>query len=124
MAFVLLFASIFCAICGQLLMKITVIKLDGLDFASGSFAKHFMKLLASPYIYIAMCFYFMSMVIYLIAISHLDLSMAYPMVSISYAIILLCSRLFFGEKVSALRWVGVAIIIAGVFLVSQSGGPH
>lgn len=121
MAFAFLFGSILCAVCGQMLMKVTVMKLHGLDFASGAFFQHITKLLTSPYFFAAMTVYFSSMIFYLMAISRLDLSMAYPMVSINYAIVLFVSKLFFGEKVSALRWFGVAVIIGGVFLVSQSG---
>jgi multidrug transporter EmrE-like cation transporter len=120
MPFVFLFASIFCAVLGQLLLKATVMKLDGVDFASGSFLPHLIKLLTSPLFYLAMCVYFSSMILYLIALSKLELSLAYPMVAVNYAIILVCGKLFFNEKVTALRWIGVAFIIAGVVLVSRS----
>ena len=62
-----------------------------------------------------------TMLFYLVAISKLDLSMAYPMVSLNYAIILFISRIFFKENVTPLRWLGVVFIIFGVFLISRSG---
>lgn len=121
MAFVFLFASIFCAVCGQLLLKTTVTRLQGVDFASTQAVAHFKKLLFSPLFYIALCVYFSSMLFYLVAISKLDLSMAFPMVSLNYAIILFCSRIFFKENVTPFRWLGVVFIIFGVFLISRSG---
>jgi len=119
--FVFLFASIVCAVTGQLLLKTTVMKLEGVDFASGNFGAHLKKLLLSPTFYLAMIVYFSSMILYLMAISAIEISMAYPMVAVNYAIILVCSRVFFRENVTPMRWLGVGLIIAGVVLVSRSG---
>lgn len=118
--FIFLFASIFCAVTGQLLLKKTVVKLDGVDFASGAAGKHLIKLLTSPLFILALGVYFASMMLYLVALSAIDISMAYPMVAVNYAIILIASKFMFNEKVTPLRWTGVAIIVAGVILVSRS----
>jgi multidrug transporter EmrE-like cation transporter len=120
MAFVFLFASIFCAVCGQLLLKATVTRLDGVDITSAQFGPQLKKLIFTPLFYIALSFYFSSMLLYLTAISKLDISMAYPMVGLNYAIILITSKLFFKENVTPLRWFGVAFIILGVILISRS----
>lgn len=119
--FIFLFASIFCAVTGQLLLKKTVMSLDGVDFSTGDAGRHFIKLITSPLFILALGIYFGSMMLYLVAISSIDISMAYPMVAVNYAIILVCSKFFFGEKVTPLRWVGVLVIIFGVILVSRSG---
>jgi len=120
MAFIILLASIFFAVCGQVLLKATVTRVQGVDFASASMFSHMGKLLRSPIFYLAMSVYFFSMVLYLTAISKLDISLAYPMVSLNYAIILVYSKIFFKENVTPLRWLGVGIIIFGVFLISRS----
>ena len=120
MEFLFLFVSIFCAVTGQLLLKTTVMRLDGVDLASAQLASHLIRLLRTPLFYAAMFVYFCSMLSYLAAISKLDLSFAYPMVSVNYALILICSKVFFGEEIKPLRWAGVAFIILGVFLISRS----
>jgi undecaprenyl phosphate-alpha-L-ara4N flippase subunit ArnE len=48
-----------------------------------------------------------------------DFSLAYPMVSISYIFGLLAAYFIFHEAVVWTRWLGVAVIIAGVILVAQ-----
>jgi len=121
MPFVYLFASIFCAVTGQLLLKTTVLRLDGVDFMKGPFAATFVKLITSPLFLFAMFIYATSMILYLMAISTIDISMGFPMVSLNYAIILVCSKMFFKENVTPLRWMGVLLIITGVVLVSRSG---
>jgi len=120
MAIVILLASIFCAVCGQILLKATVTRLEGVDFASSKMASHLWKLLRAPIFYIALFVYFFSMILYLAAISKLDISLAFPMVSLNYAIILIYSKIFFKENVTPLRWIGVAVIILGVCLISRS----
>jgi len=58
---------------------------------------------------------------WLVAISRVELSYAYPMISISYVLVVFLSWLIFKEEVGPVRWLGVAIIIFGVYLISRSG---
>jgi multidrug transporter EmrE-like cation transporter len=57
---------------------------------------------------------------WLAAISRVDLSWAYPLLAIGYVLILLFSAILLREHVSLIRWVGAALIIAGVVLISRS----
>lgn len=47
----------------------------------------------------------------------LDLSLAYPTVSVGYVLVIILSRVLFKESVSFTRWGAVAIICMGVILV-------
>ena len=49
-----------------------------------------------------------------------DFSIAYPLVSISYVFVLFSSVFVFNENVPVLRWIGVAIIIIGIILITKS----
>ena len=46
-------------------------------------------------------------------------SKAYPRVSISYVFGMIAARVFFHEQVNALKWIGVACIITGCFLIAK-----
>ncbi len=46
-------------------------------------------------------------------------SMAYPMVSMSYVFGMFAAILFFHEEVSAVRWIGVALIVVGCILIAK-----
>lgn len=50
---------------------------------------------------------------------HFDFSMAYPMISISYVFGMLAAIYIFHEAIPFTRWIGVALIIAGVILVAK-----
>jgi drug/metabolite transporter (DMT)-like permease len=54
-------------------------------------------------------------------LSWADLSYALPVTAIGYALNALAGSWFFGETISATRWLGVAAIVAGVFLVGRTG---
>lgn len=58
---------------------------------------------------------------WLIVLSRVSLSFAYPFASLTYALILLFDRFVLDEGVPPLRWAGVALIIAGIILVSRTG---
>ena len=52
-------------------------------------------------------------------IKHFPLSMAYPMVSLSYVFGLVAAVLIFHEQVTAVKWAGAALIMLGCILVSK-----
>jgi drug/metabolite transporter (DMT)-like permease len=54
-------------------------------------------------------------------LSRASLSFAYPIVSITYVLILLFDRFVLNESVSPLRWAGVLCIVAGIVLISRTG---
>lgn len=47
------------------------------------------------------------------------LSMAYPMVSLSYVFGLLAAIIFFHEHVDLTKWIGVALIVGGCCLIAK-----
>jgi multidrug transporter EmrE-like cation transporter len=57
-------------------------------------------------------------VIWTIALTKLPLSIAFPAGSLGFVFVALLSRAFLGERVGRLRWMGIALILAGVTLVS------
>ena len=64
--------------------------------------------------------YVISVVVWIIALSRVDVSIAYPMLSIGYLINAIGAWYFLGEVMSISRLVGVGIIIVGVVLLTRS----
>lgn len=60
-----------------------------------------------------------SSVLWMYIVRHWPLSVAYPMISLSYVFGLLSAIVFFHEQVSAAKWLGVALIVAGCALVAK-----
>ena len=57
--------------------------------------------------------------LWMLIIKNYPLSQAYPLVSLSYAIGILAAMVFFHETVTVTKWVGVALIIAGCWLMAE-----
>jgi len=57
--------------------------------------------------------------IWLFVLKRFDFSVAYPLISISYIFGLLAARFVFHETIPFTRWIGVLVIMLGVFLVVQ-----
>lgn len=67
----------------------------------------------------------LNLLAYLYSLQRLDISLAYPiMVSCGYAIIVVVAR-FMGERLAAAQWVGIGLMLVGVWLVGTSvrAGP-
>lgn len=59
-------------------------------------------------------------VLFLTLLSKLDLSYVLPVTSLGYIVTALLGAALLGEEVSALRWLGIAAIAVGVYLVTRS----
>lgn len=59
-------------------------------------------------------------VLWLLALSGLNISYAFPLLSASYILVALLARLFLKENVSAMRWVSISVICLGVILIAWS----
>ena len=78
------------------------------------------RILSHPRILIGFVSIGIGAVFWLAALARVDLSWAYPLLSLGYILVLVLSALFLGENVSSVRWVGVIVIVVGVILVSRS----
>lgn len=61
-----------------------------------------------------------ALVLWLAGLQKLDLSYAYPLVSLGYVLVTLLSAILFGERVDANRWISVGVICVGVALIAGS----
>lgn len=59
--------------------------------------------------------------LYLTALSWADLSYAMPITALSYIFAAIIAKVFLGEQVSWQRWVGTALIVAGIAMVVLEG---
>jgi multidrug transporter EmrE-like cation transporter len=64
--------------------------------------------------------YVVSVVVWIVALSRVDVTIAYPMLSIGYIINAVGAWYFLGEVVSAQRLLAIGVIIVGVVLLTRS----
>jgi len=73
-----------------------------------------------PYIIGGLACYVLSVGIWIVALSRVDVSIAYPMLSIGYVVNAFAAWWLFGEMLTPTRLIGIAIILVGVFVLARS----
>ena len=79
-----------------------------------------LRLAFEPHILGGLACYVISVVVWVIALSRVPVSIAYPMLSIGYVVNAVAAWYLLGETLTPMRLTGIGIIIAGVFLVARS----
>jgi len=79
-----------------------------------------LRLAIEPHILAGLACYVVSVVVWVVALSKVPVSMAYPMLSIGYVVNAIAAYYLLGETVSPMRLAGIGVIIVGVFIVARS----
>lgn len=117
----LIFLSVAVGVTGQLSLKVGMDRVGPIDGTSVAHpVETLSNVIRSPMVWVGLALYGLGAVAWLIVLSRLDLSFAYPFVALSYAITPILAWRLLDESVSALRWLGIAVIILGVVIVSRS----
>jgi len=83
--------------------------------------RFFLKAFSNPYVLGAIAAVIIGSLAWFAAVSRADaLSRIYPIMALSYVLVVLFSIFIFKENITFLRWVGVACICLGVFFVAKS----
>ncbi|MGI5076288.1 SMR family transporter [Treponema maltophilum] len=77
-------------------------------------------LLTNIWLWIAMLCYAVSVLLWMSILSKVQVSFAYPFLSVGYIISAVIGYFFFNESLSLIRIVGLAVICIGVILISRS----
>jgi multidrug transporter EmrE-like cation transporter len=106
--------SICAGVSGQLVLKRGMSILGAQSLSASSVVDVLQRMAFSPWVIGGLLIYVAGTFFWLMVLSRVDLSYAYPMTSMSYILIVLSSWHFLGESISPLRIVGVLTIIVGV----------
>jgi len=71
-----------------------------------------------PMFWFAMFSLGFALLAWLVVLSQLEVSKAYPLLSLNYALVLIASRVVFHEAVPPLRWLGVLVICSGIAVIA------
>ena len=104
----------------QLLLKAGTNSVGMFEFSRDNLLPVGLKLATEPHIAGGLGCYVVSVVVWILALSRVEVSIAYPMLSIGYVVNALAAWYLFGEAVTATRLIGIGVIIIGVYLVARS----
>jgi drug/metabolite transporter (DMT)-like permease len=80
----------------------------------------FLKVFTNFYFILGIVITVLAALVWILVVSKMQISYLYPFIALSYVLVALFSMIFFKEDVTALRWIGIVVICAGVFLVARS----
>lgn len=85
--------------------------------SSKEFCFNIKKLLKNHNLFYGILFYAFATIVFIPALKGGELSVLYPLVSVSYICVSLYSVKFLKEKMNLYKWSGIAIIILGVIFI-------
>jgi drug/metabolite transporter (DMT)-like permease len=107
---------------GQIILKQSLMAIGRLSLAPGTLVETVLRLALNPTVVLGLAITVCGTFFWLIALSRVDLSYAYPFASLNYLMVLASSWLIFGEHLSPLRLAGVVAICLGVWAISRTPG--
>jgi drug/metabolite transporter (DMT)-like permease len=101
-------------------MKTGMNQIGGVEISGHSLIISGFRAATNVFIILGLTSMVVSMITYLIALSHFDVSFAFPFTSIAYLIILFYGYYVLGENIGIARIAGTAFVLLGVFLIARS----
>jgi drug/metabolite transporter (DMT)-like permease len=117
---VMVFVMVVCATTGDSLLKRGMSEIGPVTVTQAGLLHAFRMAMSSGTIWIAILFLFGFMLSNMTVLSWADYSYVMPASAMGYAAVAFVGMTLLGETVSPRRWMGVALICVGVFLVGQT----
>jgi multidrug transporter EmrE-like cation transporter len=118
--FVILLIGVLLNAGAQLLLKAGVRPLGEIGVAPGTLLPGIARAMTQGPVLVGLACYVLSVGLWLVALSRVDVSLAYPMLSLGYVVNAIAAWALFGEAVGVARFGGIALILLGVLVVSRS----
>ena len=104
----------------QLALKQGMRQIGHFDFMLQNIWPVSLAVASNPYIWAGLSCYVVSVVVWILVLSKVEVSYAYPLLSVGYIVTACAGWLFFQENLSATRLLGIVIICFGVWLITRS----
>lgn len=116
----LLIPAILCSTTGQLFLKMGMTQVGDFAFTPDAILAVLPEIFLNPLIWIGFAGFIGGTIFWLGVISRAPLSLAYPILALSYFVVVMEAWLILGEPLSWQLLLGVAIIFVGVVIVGLS----
>lgn len=116
----LILFTVFTNAIAQILLKKGMLAVGAVELRSDLIVATLCRVLFEPYVFAGLCVFVISMASHLYVLSKVELSFAYPFLSLAYVVVLAYAFFVFDENVGVSRVSGVALICLGTILVARS----
>lgn len=118
-AYCLVLCTVALTVCGQFLIKWQVLRAGSLPAGSEDRLKFVFQLLLNPWVIAAFLAAFLASVTWMLALTKLQLSHAYPLMAMTFVLVVIGSGIVFSEPVTTPKLIGLALIVVGIIVGSQ-----
>lgn len=108
----------------QLMLKQGMMSLASVSFDGVNPVMKLLQIVFSPWVFLGLCTFVISMASHLFVLSKVELSFAYPFLSLAYVAVAIFAYFIFREDLNAYRIAGIAAICVGTILIAQGGEGH
>jgi multidrug transporter EmrE-like cation transporter len=109
----------------QLMLKYGMMNIASAAFANANVVLKLVGIVFSPFVFLGLLTFVVSMASHLFVLSKVELSYAYPFLSLAYVVVAVATWQLFGEQMNASRVAGIALICLGtVFIAGGGSKPH
>lgn len=119
-SFSLILAGVLLNAAAQLLLKTGTTRIGEFEFSFNNIVPIGMKVATQWPIIAGLGCYGISVVVWILALSRVPVSIAYPMLSIGYVVNAFAAYYLFGESLGAQKLLGIGFILIGIYLVARS----
>jgi drug/metabolite transporter (DMT)-like permease len=120
MVYLLVLISVVAMSAGQLLLKKGLLIIGQTPHSLSELGPFLLKAYSNLYVISAVVLTIITALAWILAVSRAELSHIYPFMALSYVVVAIFSLWLFSENVTAIRWLGIALICVGVFFVARS----
>lgn len=111
-------ASVLLNCAAQLLIRKGMMQIG--EVSINDISQHFTPMITNLCLWAAMICYSLSVLLWMSVLSKVEVSYAYPFLSIGFIISAVAGYAFFNENISPIRIVGIVVICIGVIMISRS----
>lgn len=104
----------------QIMLKKGMLGVGEVPLEAASAISTTFRILLNPWVFLGLCTFVISMASHLIVLSRVDLSFAYPFLSLAYVVAAAYAYVVFHEDVNAMRIAGIGLICLGTIVISRS----
>lgn len=104
----------------QIMLKTGMLRVGAFSFEPDALVGTAIRTILNPFVFLGLCTFVISMASHLVVLSRVDLSFAYPFLSLAYVVAALYAFFVFQEDLNMHRVAGIALICAGTYFIAQS----
>lgn len=105
----------------QVLLKYGMISLGPISFSADTIIQRIFQIVFNRWVFAGLFMFVISMASHLFVLSKVDLSYAYPFLSLAYVIVAVIAWVLFKEELGTYKLAGIAFIMVGTILIAQGG---